>query len=117
LSIYVKHFQVERFSYDHEDFYSGVFVWATVGEACYRIIVDHVEVYRRYVTRIEDERPRSLWFIDDECGGIDKWWKSRQGKNLAELQLEAIEWVLRQKKETPRPSPPCFEIRACAVMG
>jgi hypothetical protein len=58
-----------------------------------------VEVYRPKVTTVSGEIPRcALWFIDNACGGVKKWWKGRKGKPLAELQLEGIEWALRQKR-------------------
>jgi len=94
-----KHVEDERFSYVYQDPISGVYLTDSVGDACSDIIVEHVEVYRKHVTSYDEEgRQRSLWFIEDECRGIDKWWKSRKGKTLAELQLEGIEWALGQKK-------------------
>jgi hypothetical protein len=98
LPVLVKNVHDQRFSYVYEDRVTGVYLKATVGQACDAIIGAHVEVYRRHVTTYDGEgRPRSLWFIS-ACGGIDNWWESRKGKTLAELQLEGIEWALRQKK-------------------
>ena len=93
------HLQDKRFSYVYEDGISGVYEKATVGQACTKIIATHVEVYRPLVTKFDDEgRSRSLWFIQDGCGGFEKWWETRQGKPLAELQFEGIEWALRQER-------------------
>lgn len=89
----------ERFSYVYEDGISGVYCCMTVGGVCRRIIDAHVNVYQKALTKYDaDGRSKSLWFIDDECGGIEKWWKDRQGRTLAELQLEEIEWAVRQPK-------------------
>src|SRR5262249_349738 len=100
LPILTKHVDDDRFSYVYEDVgTSGAFVKASVGVACSRIIEAHVEAYCRHVTRTDFAAiPRCPSFIHDECGGIDKWWKPRKKKTLAELQLEGIEWVLRQRK-------------------
>jgi hypothetical protein len=99
LPILVKHTGDDRFSYVFEDVgTSGVIVKTSVGHACYGIITAHVEVYRRHVTRRDfSEIPRCPSFID-ACGGLDRWWKTRKDRTLAELQLEGIEWALRQKK-------------------
>jgi hypothetical protein len=98
LPVLVKHAHDGRFSYVHEDFYSGACITADVGDACREIIEAHVEVYQPCIERTLDGIPQSLSFIDDACGGTAKWWKARQGRSLAELQLEACEWVLRHKK-------------------
>ncbi len=100
LPILVKHTDDGRFSYVHEDVgTSGVIVKASVGKACYRMIKSHVEVYRREVTRPDFAFiPRCPSFIMEECRGVKKWWKGREKKTLAELQLEGIEWALKLKK-------------------
>lgn len=98
LPILAKHINDKRFSYVYTQPRSGVYLTASVGEACSEIILAHVEVYHRHVETIVVDYSSSLYFINDRCGGIDKWWKTRQKKTLAELQLEGIEWVLRHKK-------------------
>jgi hypothetical protein len=98
LPILAKHLDDDRFSYVYEVGPSAVYQTMSVGGACARIIYAHVEVYQEHVTTWDGEKRHSLWFIFDHCGGIDKWWKRRKGKTLAELQLEGIEWALRQKK-------------------
>lgn len=99
LPVLAKHVEDERFSYVYEDVgTSGAFVKSSVGGACEDIVQAHVEVYRRYLERLdESDIPRCTSFIA-ECGGVRKWWQGRKGKTLAELQLEAVEWALRQKK-------------------
>lgn len=100
LPILMKHINDERFSYVHEVFVNGVFQTANVSAASYILVVQHVEVYRKAVTKHDGEgRSQSLDFIHDECGGIEKWWKKRKGRPLAELQREGIDWALKQ----PRP--------------
>ena len=101
LPVLAKHLEDRRFSYVYEDGLGGVYLTATVGTACRRIIEAHVEVYREAVTTEPDGdgRTESLWFLDDGCGGIEKWWKGRRGRKLADLQSEGIEWALHQ----PRP--------------
>jgi hypothetical protein len=100
LPILVKHADDDRLSYVYEDVgTSGVITKAPVGFACYLIVEAHVEVYRRHVERPDFASiPRCPAFINDACGGIDKWWKTRKEKTLAELQLEGIEWALRLEK-------------------
>jgi len=100
LPVLARHLDDERFAYVFEDGIGGVFMTATVGYACRKIIEAHVEVYRESVTkRDSDGRESSLWFLNDGCGGIERWWKGRRGRALADLQKEGIEWALRQ----PRP--------------
>jgi hypothetical protein len=99
LPVLVKYARDERFSYVYEDAgTSGVYVKATVGYACWKIIEAHVEVYRREVTRSDFASISRCPSFIGACGGVDKWWKSRKDKSLAELQLEGIEWALRQEK-------------------
>src|SRR5262249_46201214 len=100
LPILAKHVNDERFSYVYVQPSSGVYLTQSVGGACSSIIHEHVEVYHRYTRRPRDDEGRSdsLFFIHAGCGQINKWWKTRKQKTLAELQLEGIEWVLRQKK-------------------
>jgi hypothetical protein len=98
LPILAKHLNDTRFSYVYTQPRSGVYKTASVGEACSDLIGEHVEVYHRHVKKIVYDAELSLDFINDGCGGIEKWWKTRKKKTLAELQLEGIKWVLRQKK-------------------
>jgi len=100
LPILAKHVNDERFSYVYVQPSSGVYLTQSVGGACSSIIHEHVEVYHRYTRRPRDDEGRSdsLFFIHAGCGQINKWWKTRKQKTLAELKLEGIEWVLRQKK-------------------
>ena len=99
LPVLMAHAADKRFSYVYEDGISGVYECATVGGACIGIIVAHVEVYHTAVRKYDaDGRSKSLWFISDECGGVEKWWKDRRGRSLADLQLEGIEWAMRQPK-------------------
>jgi len=98
LPILAKHIDDERFSYVYIQPRSGVYNTASVGKACSEIILAHVEVYHRHVEKSVGDTALSLHFIFEGCGGLDKWWKTRKKKTLAELQLEGIEWILRQKK-------------------
>jgi hypothetical protein len=101
LPVLAKHVPDKRFSYVYEETAgtAGGYLQESVGGACRDIIGQHVEVYHRHTTRyVFEGLPRSLWFINDGCGGVEEWWKTRKGKTLAELQLEAIGWVLRQNK-------------------
>jgi hypothetical protein len=98
LPVLVAHVADERFSYVYEEGITGVYEFATVGEACREIIAAHVCVYDKAVRKYDIEgRSSSLWFIG-ACGGFAKWWKGRKGRSLADLQLEGIDWALRQPK-------------------
>lgn len=97
LPILAKNVNDRRFSFVYTSI-SGAITTESVGGACSDIIFAHVEVYRRHTTRPDFSGiPRCPSFIG-ERGGFEKWWESRKGKSLAELQLEGIEWVLRQDK-------------------
>ncbi len=95
LPVLAKHADDRRFAYIRED-PSGGWVKVDVGTACQTIVERHIEVYQRLIH--SRAGPASLWFIQDGCGGLGKWWRTRKGKSLAELQLEACEWVLGHKK-------------------
>jgi hypothetical protein len=99
LPVLVRYCEDDRFSYVFEsEGTSGVIAKADVGSACSQIIRAHVEVYRRVVTRHDFAGiPRCPSFLT-ASGGIKKWWRSRKGKSLAELQLEAIAWARHQKR-------------------
>ncbi len=98
LPVLMKHIGDEPFSHVADNPFSGSIIKVSVGGACADIVREHVEVYHGHTEGLEaGDRPTSLWFISD-CGGMEKWWQSRKGKPLAELQLEAIEWVLRHER-------------------
>lgn len=87
----------ERFSYVYEVAISGVYQCETVGGACRRIIDEHVAFYEEFVAKRDDDgRAKSVWFAYDKAGGMEKWLKDRQGRSLAVLQLEAVEWAITQ---------------------
>lgn len=99
LPVLMKHINDRRFSYVYEEGISGTYHTAEVGIACYRIIFAHVNIYSEPVTKYDsDGRSKSLYFIEDGCGGLEKWWKGRRGRSLADLQREGIEWARRQPK-------------------
>jgi hypothetical protein len=97
LPVLVNRVSDKRFSYVYESG-SGYYVKATVGYACRQIVTAHVEIYRKHATGVVLTAPQCMHFIDDECGGFEKWWKDREGKSLAELQLEGIVWAMSQEK-------------------
>jgi len=91
------HIADKRFSYVNEDGVSGAYECETVGGACRRIIDEHVAFYEDLVPKRDDDgRAKSVWFAYDKAGGMEKWLKDRQGRSLAELQLEAVEWAVAQ---------------------
>jgi hypothetical protein len=98
LPVLVKHTNDKRFSYVYEDYISGVYKRATVGEACGRIFSAHVDVYQTAVTKPRDHEGRVdvLYFNYSPQGSFDKWWAARKSSTLAELQLEHIDWALKQ---------------------
>ena len=105
LPVLVKNLGDKRFSYVYEIGWNGCFKKASVGTACYRIIEANVEAYHRHVSFCDgNSPPRSLHFIWDEAGGTKKWWEKRKGKPLADLQLETIEWAMRQPQPKYFPS-------------
>jgi hypothetical protein len=85
-----------RYSYYQEVPSNGAFVCHDVGDACDDIITAHIEVYRRYL-RVLDQTgvPRTVHFLS-AMGGVKKWYDTRTEKSLFDLQLEAIEWALKQ---------------------
>jgi hypothetical protein len=97
LPVLVTHAADKRFSYVYEVGISGVYRCATVGTACRQIITAHVDVYHQAVRKYDaDGRSKSLWFGEGQT--LSAWWKDRKGRSLADLQLEGIEWALRQPK-------------------
>lgn len=94
-----KHAKDKQLSCILENQDNGTLEKMSVGRMCTTLIGEHVQVYRRYVTKYDEEgRERcSLWFISNQ-GGVEKWWIAREKKTLAQLQLEGIEWAIRQDK-------------------
>ncbi len=104
LPLLIEHANDQRFSYVYESL-SGAYVKASVGATCQRLISEYIEVYRPHVRSFggsgisgQPPYPRKPEFIDD-AGGIEKWWKSRKERSLAELQLETVEWAIRYEKQ------------------
>jgi hypothetical protein len=84
----------ERFSYVYEEGISGVYECASVGRACSRILDEHINVYREPVTKRDEEgRRKSLWIEESK---EPRPAAKTPGSTLADLQLEGIEWALRQ---------------------
>lgn len=98
LPVLMAHLDDERFSFVRQDGISGVYMCTTVGGACSVIVDEHVMIYSAPVTKADsDGRRKSLWYLYDEFDGdLAKWWKGREKKTLAELQLEPIDWALKQ---------------------
>ncbi len=87
----------QRYAF-YQESSSGAFVFHDVGYACSQIIKDNVEIYRPFLTVTDDfERPRTVHFVS-EMGGIQEWYSTRRNKKLFEMQLEAVEWALKQSK-------------------
>lgn len=85
-----------RYSHYQEIPSNGCFICMDVGSACEKIIEAHVEIYRRYLTVLDStDVPRSVDFLS-AMGGAEKWHRSRTDKPLFDLQLEAIDWALKQ---------------------
>lgn len=92
--VLIAHMDDERYSHVYEVGPSAVFQRRSVGECCAIIAFKHIDVYQTAVTRQDAEgRRRALSFIDEACGGFENWWKERHEKNLAELQLEGLDWA------------------------
>jgi hypothetical protein len=97
LPVLIKYIDDERFSYVYEDGWSGAYVKQSVGGACREILFGRVELYHQHTTSWSGPPFSSLEsFIYKERGGLEKWWQKRKGKPLADLQLEALEWAIRQ---------------------
>jgi len=88
-----------RYSYYQEVPTNGAFVCHDIGDACYDLISRRIEVYRGSLEELDETGvPRSPDFIDAQ-GGVEKWYASRIGRLLLDLQLEAIDWALKQPKD------------------
>jgi hypothetical protein len=86
-----------RYSYYQEVPSNGAFVCHDVGHACYEIISAHIEVYD--LTLLDRTGvPRTVHFLS-AMGGVKKWYDSRKGRDLFDLQLEAIDWALKQPRD------------------
>jgi len=91
----------KRYSYYYEVPSSGSFICDDVGRACEHIIRSHIEVFRGYLTVLDlTDVPRSVDFLA-ATGGAEKWYRARMNKPLFELQLEAIDWALKQDAPNP----------------
>ena len=85
-----------RYSYYQEVPSNGAFECHNVGYACYDIITAHIEVYRRYLWVLDRTQvPRTVHFLS-AMGGVKKWYRARRDKSLFDLQLEAVDWALKQ---------------------
>jgi hypothetical protein len=92
----IKHIDDKRFSYVCEEPINGVLKTRSVGNACYKILSAHVEVWHQHTTKPRDEEGRQS-FLHPKAGEFD-WRENWQGKTLAQLQYEGIDWAVRQPK-------------------
>src|SRR5581483_3153758 len=98
LPVLMKHINDKRYSFVGEQPSSGVYQLKPVGWACSEIVHAHVEAHLlKTFCHSREGHPLAYSFIR-HCGGLDKWWGTRKGKLLAELQLEAMEWVMKQER-------------------
>lgn len=65
-----------------------------VGALCRRMIESHLEVYRR---KIHFDGP-TLWGKYTYTPISKEWFKTRKGRTLAELQIEAINWAIQRRR-------------------
>ncbi len=99
MPVLMDHVGDQRFSFVQEAMASGTYYCSSVGEACSVIVRAHVSPYQRAVEKSDGEgHTKSIDFINDVCGGLTPWWKKRGKRSLADLQLEPVEWALRQSK-------------------
>lgn len=88
-----------RYAYYQEVPSNGAFVCADVAAACNNIVSAHIEIYRRELTLLDPTGvPRSVHFLS-AMGGVKKWYAARKEKSLFELQLEAVDWALKQPRD------------------
>ena len=94
----------QRYSYTGYDIPGDIrhfHVW----QVCDRLIEVQVEVYKYFVPNEANRPPviRTPHFVpkssfDRKKALVKEWWRTRKDMNLHDLQLEAVEWVLRYEK-------------------
>lgn len=81
-------------------------LWRSVGDACFSIIEEQVDMLKRprYFTR---ERPgggragQPYYLLTmRQSPGLEAWWEARKARSLRELQIEAIEWTIREEEKS-----------------
>ena len=64
---------------------------------CRNVIASRLEVFRREMVFGGPQH----WHRYDYGPITKKWWRARKGRNLAELQIEAIDWAIEHRKAEP----------------
>ena len=70
----------------------------SVGQVCRDVIASQLEVYRNEIRFLGPPH----WHRYDYGPINKKWWHARKGRSLAELQIEAIDWAIKQRKAEPK---------------
>ena len=67
----------------------------SVGDICREVIASHLEVYRKELNFTGPQHWHHYTYPDISR----KWFENRKTRNLAELQLEAIDWAIQRRRE------------------
>lgn len=70
----------------------------SVGDICRHIIACQLEVYRDEIAFGDPQH----WNRYNYKPLSREWWEARRDRNLADLQVEAIEWALEQRRAEPK---------------
>jgi hypothetical protein len=70
----------------------------SVGRVCRNVIASKLEVYRTTISFMGPQH----WHRYDYRPITKEWWRVRKGRSLAELQVEAIDWAIQQRKTEPK---------------
>ena len=89
-----------------DDHYCMTIDWAegdayynyAVGRVCRDVIASKLEVYRNEIKFMGPQH----WHRYDYGPITKEWWRARTGRSLAELQVEAIDWAIEQRKAEPK---------------
>jgi hypothetical protein len=85
-----------------------------VGEVCLEIIASHLEVYRDCMPSSYTKMRYYTYSFVPRLGGAlgeqvteerrkitQEWWKTRKGKSLHDLQIEAFDWAIAKRNQEP----------------
>jgi hypothetical protein len=93
----IDHFGDSRRSFDEDDPTSENVYHRSVGQLCYRLVVDQVRKYRPW--NIPDPRGTPGWSGSIVPNNAKEWWEANKGKALWELQADSVRRVIAENKD------------------
>ena len=106
--ILIERWEDKRYSLTTSNAWSGFYRNRAVGKVCQTIIFDQLQPYGcvqendRFGGQPKPPCPRYPEMILFSQEAAKQWWEKHKDKNLNQMQLEALDWVIAEEAKDPK---------------